>query len=205
MVLETDLSLSKVSLEKKNSESVFRIKNMVCPRCIEAVEGIFSHMEKKAQVTLGEAKTTTSFSEEEKELLKKNLSEKGFELLGDAKSALISQIKTKIVELVHHQENKLNENLSSFLASSLNQDYSQVSRLFSSVEGMTIERFYTLQRIEKVKEYLFYGEQNLSEIAFQMGYSSVAYLSAQFKKETGMTPSEFKNSGFANRKSLDKI
>ena len=197
--------MSKVSLEKKNSESVFRIKNMVCPRCIEAVEGIFSLMAKPAQVTLGEAKTTTSFSEEEKELLKKNLSEKGFELLGDVKSALISQIKTKIVELVHHQENPLNENLSTFLANSLEQEYSQLSRLFSSVEGMTIERYYTRQRVEKVKELIFYGEKSLSEIAYQMGYSSVAYLSAQFKKETGMTPSEFKSTGKANRKNLDEI
>jgi YesN/AraC family two-component response regulator len=142
---------------------------------------------------------------DQKELLKKNLSEKGFELLGDVKSALISQIKTKIVELVHHQENPLNENLSTFLANSLEQEYIQLSRLFSSVEGMTIERYYTRQRVEKVKELIFYGEKSLSEISFQMGYSSVAYLSAQFKKETGMTPSEFKSTGKANRKNLDEI
>lgn len=178
---------------------------MVCPRCVEAVEGIFSQIGKPAQVTLGEARTIYSFSEAEKDLLKKLLSEKGFELLEDAKSALISQIKTKIVELVHHQGNNLDENLSSFLANSLDQDYTQLSRLFSSVEGMTIERYYTRQRIEKVKELIFYGEKSLSEIAYQMGYSSVAYLSAQFKKETGMTPSEFKSTGKANRKDLDKI
>lgn len=194
-----------MSLEKKNSEAVFRIKNMVCPRCIEAVESIFSQIGKPAIVTLGEARTTTSFSESEKALLKKNLSEKGFELLEDAKSALISQIKTKIVELVHHQGNNLDENLSSFLANSLSQDYGQLSRLFSSVEGMTIERYYTRQRVEKVKELIFYGEKSLSEIAYQLGYSSVAYLSTQFKKETGMTPSEFKSSGKTNRKSLDQI
>lgn len=194
-----------MSLEKKNSEAVFRIKNMVCPRCIEGVESIFSQIGKPAIVTLGEARTTTSFSESEKDLLKKNLSEKGFELLEDAKSALISQIKTKIVELVHHQGNNLDENLSSFLANSLSQDYGQLSRLFSSVEGMTIERYYTRQRVEKVKELIFYGEKSLSEIAYQLGYSSVAYLSAQFKKETGMTPSEFKSSGKTNRKSLDQI
>lgn len=192
-------------MEKKNSEAVFRIKNMVCPRCIEAVEGVFSQMGKPAHVSLGEARTTTSFSEKEKEFLKKSLSEKGFELLEDAKSALISQIKTKIVELVHHQGKNLDENLSSYLSSSLNQDYSQLSRLFSSVEGMTIERYFTRQRLEKVKELIFYGEKNLSEIAYLMGYSSVAYLSAQFKKETGMTPSEFKSSGKTNRKSLDQI
>ena len=118
---------------------------------------------------------------------------------------MISQIKTRIVELVHHRENDSKENLSSQLSKALNQDYASISRLFSAVEGITIERYYTKQKVEKVKELLFYGEMTLSEIAFQMGYSSVAYLSAQFKKETGMTPSEFKNSGFTNRKSLDKI
>jgi len=197
--------LSKVSLEKKNSESVFRIKNMVCPRCIEAVEHVFSSMGKSVSVTLGQAVTVTPMTLEEKELVANKLKEKGFELLEDGKSALISQIKTKIVELVHHRDNEMNENLSTQLSKALNQDYASLSRLFSAVEGVTIERYYTKQKVEKVKELLFYGEMTLSEISFQMGYSSVAYLSAQFKKETGMTPSAFKNSGFANRKSLDKI
>jgi len=197
--------LSKVSLEKKNSESVFRIKNMVCPRCIEAVEHVFSSMGKSVSVTLGQAVTVTPMTLEEKELVANKLKEKGFELLEDGKSALISQIKTKIVELVHHLDNEMNENLSTQLSKALNQDYASLSRLFSAVEGVTIERYYTKQKVEKVKELLFYGEMTLSEISFQMGYSSVAYLSAQFKKETGMTPSAFKNSGFANRKSLDKI
>lgn len=197
--------MSKVSLEKKNSESVFRIKNMVCPRCIEAVEHVFSSMGKSVSVTLGQAVTATPMTLEEKELVANKLKEKGFELLEDGKSALISQIKTKIVELVHHRDNEMNENLSTQLSKALNQDYASLSRLFSAVEGVTIERYYTKQKVEKVKELLFYGEMTLSEISFQMGYSSVAYLSAQFKKETGMTPSAFKNSGFANRKSLDKI
>lgn len=197
--------MSKVSLEKKNSESVFRIKNMVCPRCIEAVEHVFSSMGKSVSVTLGQAVTVTPMTLEEKELVANKLKDKGFELLEDGKSALISQIKTKIVELVHHLDNEMNENLSTQLSKALNQDYASLSRLFSAVEGVTIERYYTKQKVEKVKELLFYGEMTLSEISFQMGYSSVAYLSAQFKKETGMTPSAFKNSGFANRKSLDKI
>lgn len=197
--------MSKVSLEKKNSESVFRIKNMVCPRCIEAVEHVFSSMGKSVSVTLGQAVTVTPMTLEEKELVANKLKEKGFELLEDGKSALISQIKTKIIELVHHRDNDMNENLSTQLSKALNQDYASLSRLFSAVEGVTIERYYTKQKVEKVKELLFYGEMTLSEISFQMGYSSVAYLSAQFKKETGMTPSAFKNSGFDNRKSLDKI
>lgn len=178
---------------------------MVCPRCIEAVEHVFSSMGKSVSVTLGQAVTVTPMTLEEKELVANKLKDKGFELLEDGKSALISQIKTKIVELVHHRDNDMNENLSTQLSKALNQDYASLSRLFSAVEGVTIERYYTKQKVEKVKELLFYGEMTLSEISFQMGYSSVAYLSAQFKKETGMTPSAFKNSGFANRKSLDKI
>lgn len=205
MVLKTDLSLSKVSLEKKNSEAVYRIKNMVCPRCVEAVQTVFDTLGKRAAVSLGQAVTTAPLTLDEKISLANKLKEKGFELLEEGKSALISQIKTRIVELVHHRENDSKENLSSQLSKALNQDYVAISRLFSAVEGITIERYYTKQKVEKVKELLFYGEMTLSEIAFQMGYSSVAYLSAQFKKETGMTPSEFKNSGFANRKSLDKI
>ncbi|MFC5190772.1 helix-turn-helix domain-containing protein [Algoriphagus aquatilis] len=194
-----------MSLEKKNSESVFRIKNMVCPRCIEAVEHVFSSMGKSVSVTLGHAVTVTPMTLEEKELVANKLKEKGFELLEDGKSALISQIKTKIVELVHHRDNEMNENLSTQLSKALNQDYASLSRLFSAVEGVTIERYFTKQKVEKVKELLFYGEMTLSEISFQMGYSSVAYLSAQFKKETGLTPREFKSSGKAKRKGLDEI
>lgn len=197
--------MSKVSLEKKNSESVYRIKNMVCPRCIEAVEGIFGQIGKIARVSLGEALTEVPLDQEEKEILEKSLKVKGFELLEDSKSTLISKVKTKIIELVYHRENYLNENLSVYLSETLDQDYTSLSRLFSSVEGVTIERYFTRQKIERVKELLFYGEMNLSEIAFCMGYSSVAYLSAQFKKETGMTPREFKNSGNLIRRSLDEI
>jgi AraC-like DNA-binding protein len=194
-----------VSLEKKNSETVLRIKNMVCPRCIAAVEQVFEQLGKPAMVRLGEVVIGVNLSEEEKITLGQKLAANGFELLEDNKSALISQIKTKIIELVHHRENQLSENLSEYLANSLNQEYGALSRLFSSVQGVTIERYYTKQRIEKVKELLFYGELNLSEIAYRLGYSSVAYLSAQFKKETGMTPSEFKGSSQTKRQSLDQI
>ncbi|MDF2157658.1 AraC family transcriptional regulator [Algoriphagus sp. CAU 1675] len=181
------------------------IKNMVCPRCIEAVAEIFVHEHLEAQVELGKVSLTLSISDAEKEKLGQLLRQRGFELLESGKSALISQIKTLIIELVHHQENSIHENLSTFLSEKLNQEYTGLSKLFSGVEGITIERYYTRQKIEKVKEYLFYDELSLSEIAFRMGYSSVAYLSAQFKKETGMTPSEFKKNGQDKRRSLDGI
>ncbi|WP_338222203.1 AraC family transcriptional regulator [Algoriphagus confluentis] len=181
------------------------IKNMVCPRCIEAVEDIFTGEKLVAKVELGKVTLPQGISDYEKEKLAQLLQNRGFELLEPGKSALISQIKTLIVDLVHHRGEGIHENLSSYLSEKLNHEYTGLSKLFSSVEGITIERFFTLQKIEKVKEYLFYDELSLSEIAFQMGYSSVAYLSAQFKKETGMTPSEFKKNGQVKRKSLDGI
>ncbi|TDQ18957.1 AraC family transcriptional regulator [Algoriphagus boseongensis] len=186
-------------------ETQLLIKNMVCLRCIEAVEEIFSHENIKAKVELGKVNLSQPISETEKEKLSVLLEKRGFELLEPGKSALISQIKTLIIQFVHHRETSQNENLSVLLSEQLNHEYTGLSKLFSSVEGITIERFYTLQKIEKVKEYLFYDELSLSEIAFQMGYSSVAYLSSQFKKETGMTPSEFKKNGQTSRRPLDLI
>jgi AraC-like DNA-binding protein len=186
-------------------ENQLLIKNMVCPRCIEAVDETFRHLKIPAFVQLGRVSLKKELSLEEKQILTQQLQKRGFELLEPGKSALISQIKTLIIDLVHHRENSIHENLSTFLAEKLNQEYTGLSRLFSSVEGITIERYYTLQKIEKVKELFFYGELNLSEIAFKLGYSSVAYLSAQFKKETGMTPSEFKKNGEISRKTLDNI
>jgi AraC family transcriptional regulator len=182
------------------------IKNMVCPRCIEAVKASFSELGIAVHsVELGKVTLTDSLSELEKKNLGNMLFSKGFELLEDAKSVLICRIKTLIIDRIHHQEQPANLNISDFLTEQIPYDYAYLSRLFSSVEGMTIERFYTKQKVEKVKELLFYGEMTLSEIAHQLAYSSVAYLSAQFKKETGMTPSEFKDSGKTNRKSLDDI
>ncbi len=181
------------------------IKNMVCPRCIEAVSEIFAGEKLDAKVELGKVSLQKSISEIEKKKLAQALRNRGFELLEPGKSALISQIKTLIIDLVHHQGSRVQENLSTHLSEKLHQEYSGLSKLFSQVEGITIERYYTLQKIEKVKEYLFYDELSLSEIAFRMGYSSVAYLSAQFKKETGMTPSEFKKNGKTKRRSLDGI
>ena len=126
-------------------------------------------------------------------------------MLEDNKSKLISRIKSIIIEQIHHSEEVLSVNFSSLLADNLNHEYSSLSRLFSSVEGITIERFVLKQRIERIKEFIIYNELTFSEIAFRMNYSSVAHLSAQFKKETGMTPSQFKNLKKQDRKSLDAI
>lgn len=179
---------------------------MVCPRCISAVEGVLDQMEIKHQkVELGEVMLANPLSEKEKECLSRELQEIGFELLESKESKTISQIKSLIINQVHHSKETLKINYSDWLSDALHTDYSTLSKLFSSVEGITIEKFITAQKIEKVKELLFYGELTLSEIAFEMNYSSVAHLSAQFKKETGMTPTEFKKGKGEKRVSLDKL
>jgi AraC-like DNA-binding protein len=135
-----------------------------------------------------------------------NLEMLGFELIDDKKTRLIDRIKTIIIEQVHYQDYQQPKKLSVYLSEDLNYDYNYLSNLFSSIEGVTIEHFQIQQRIERVKELLVYDELTLSEIAYQLGYSSVAYLSNQFKKVTGLTPSYFKQlKDNKQRKPLDKL
>jgi len=179
---------------------------MVCPRCIETVEGIFDHLElETSSITLGEVITQQEISKDQKEKLNKKLSKRGFGLFEDNKSKLIGKIKTLVINSIYYQKEPLSINFSTYLSNQLHHDYSYLSRLFSSVEGITIEKFLLSQKIEKVKELIFYDELTLSEIAFQMDYSSVAYLSSQFKKETGMTPTQFKKQKKPNRNHLDSL
>lgn len=182
------------------------IKNMVCPRCIMAVEGILKALEIDVlRIELGKITLKNSLPSISREKLSEKLSSVGFELLEQGASILISQIKAIIIESIHHSESPMEGKISAFISSKLNKDYASLSRLFSSVEGITIEKFVTKQKIEKVKELLFYNELTLSEIAYQMNYSSVAHLSAQFKKETGLSATKFKNQRKLNRKSLDDL
>jgi len=182
------------------------IKNMVCPRCIDTVRGIFSDLGMPAtSIQLGEVTTTEKISKTQKKQLEEQLTEKGFELLQDQKSKLIGQIKTIIIEQIHYKGESLSVNFSTIITEKLNVEYSSLSRLFSSVEGVTIERFILKQKAEKVKELIFYDELTLSEIAYKMDYSSVAHLSAQFKKETGMTPTAFKKMRSPGRQFLDSL
>ncbi|WP_020531093.1 helix-turn-helix domain-containing protein [Flexithrix dorotheae] len=174
-------------------KQILYIKNMVCPRCIEAVNELLISLNIGTKsVSLGEVILEKDLSDELKKTLDEKLKSKGFELLQDQKSKLIGQIKAIIIDKIHHHDEQLMANFSNYISEKLNHEYSYLSRLFSSVEGITIEKFIVRQKIERVKEFLFYNELTLSEIAFKMDYSSVAYLSSQFKKETGMTPSEFK-------------
>ncbi|MBN7816479.1 helix-turn-helix domain-containing protein [Algoriphagus pacificus] len=182
------------------------IKNMVCPRCISAVKSTLTDLAIEfSNVDLGKVSLTKPIDSSKEDLLSKALLSQGFELLKSEKSSLISQIKAHLIQQIHYTDKPLQTNYSTFLADQLNHEYSYLSRLFSSVEGITIEKFITRQKIEKVKELLVYDELTLSEIAFKMDYSSVAYLSSQFKKETGMTPSEFKKDSAKLRESLDRI
>jgi AraC-like DNA-binding protein len=144
-------------------------------------------------VELGEAEILENISTEQMDRLNINLKKAGLELMDDKKSILVEKIKMIIVELVHYTDEQIKINLSDHLSQKLNYNYTYLANLFSEVKGTTIEKFYLNHKIEKVKELLVYNELNLTEIAYRLHYSSVAHLSNQFKKMTGLTPSHFKN------------
>ncbi|MEH6659196.1 helix-turn-helix domain-containing protein [Leeuwenhoekiella marinoflava] len=182
------------------------IKNMVCNRCILVVQNELDQLGMQAKhIKLGEVLLKKAPTNEEKKKLKEALISLGFQLIDDKKSQLIEKIKNVIIDLVHHQNNHTKSNLSEVLSSKLHHDYNYLSNLFSEVEGTTIEKYFISQKIEKVKELLVYDELSLSEIAFRLHYSSVAYLSNQFKKVTGLTPSHFKKIREHKRKPLDEV
>lgn len=182
------------------------IKNMVCNRCIMVVSQIFNDAEIPFEsIQLGKVKTVEEVNAEKLENVNTQLKKVGFEIIGDSKSRLIERIKNSCIEHIFNNEGKKNINFSQYLVEKLNLDYPYLSSLFSSVEGTTIEKFLINLKIERVKELLVYGEKTLSEIAWEMGYSSVAHLSGQFKKVTGFTPSYFKNLGEQKRKSLNDV
>jgi len=179
---------------------------MVCPRCITSVENILNKLSlTTSSISLGEVVLLSALSIEQKNGLKLSLTANGFELLEAENAQVIDQIKTLIIETVHHQSGFQKVNYSTLISEKLNQDYTSLSKLFSKEEEVTIEKFILKQKIEKVKELLVYNELTLSEIAFQMNYSSAAYLSNQFKKETGYSPSAYKKLDTTNRKSLDAV
>ena len=137
--------------------------------------------------------------------LQQVLSRFGFELLTDKKKQLVEQTKTAIIELVHYTNEALKVNLSEYLSRKLDLDYAHLSTIFSETEHNTIEKYFIQQKIERVKELLTYGEKSLSEIAYLLNYSSVAHLSAQFKKVVGQTPTKYKSYQITGRKTLDHI
>jgi len=182
------------------------IKNMVCPRCVTAVRNELEQMNLIVNsVELGEAEIANELTPEEHKHLEQSLKKLGFEIIEDRKSRIIEQVKNEIVYLVHHSDEILKTNLSSWLAERLNYDYTYLSNLFSEVEATTIEKYYISQRIEKVKELLVYDELSLAEIADALGYSSAAYLSSQFKKVTGLTPTFYKSVKETKRRNIDEL
>ena len=182
------------------------VKNMVCKRCILVVENELERLGiQTLKVSLGEIELKNTIDAAAKMELDEHLKSFGFELIDDKKGKLIEQIKTLIIDLVHHKNGVLSINLSDFLANQLHYDYSYLSHLFSEIEGTTLEHYFIAQKIEKVKELLVYNELTLSEIADQLNYSSVAHLSSQFKKMTGLTPSHFKKVKQEKRKPLDEV
>lgn len=179
---------------------------MVCDRCKMSVENIFNNTGAEiVSIQLGEVETGKKLTEQQLSSIIQELNKIGFQIIDDKKSRTIEKIKTTVRDFVQSHKTGININFSHYLSDKLHYDYNYLSNLFSQVEGITIEKYLINQKVEKVKELLVYNELSLSEIAFQLDYSSVAHLSAQFKKVTGLTPSHFKNIKARKRISLDKI
>ena len=143
-------------------------------------------------VDLGVVEIMENISDEKKELLKANLFESGLELMDDKRAILIEKVKNVIIDMIHYAEEPIKVTFSEYLSEKLSQNYTYLANLFSEVQGMTIEQFMILHKVERIKELIIYDELNITEIAWKMNYSSVAHLSTQFKKVTGLSPSHFK-------------
>ena len=184
------------------------IKHMVCGRCKRVVRDVLEELGIEVlRVELGEVETGELPATVSMEQIRQVLADNDFELLEDRKTVVVEQIKALIVNEVHHdrRERPERQNLSDFLTQKIGYDYSYLSHLFSAIEGMTIEKYVIAQKIEKVKEYLLYGELTLSEIAWRLGYSSTQHLSNQFKQVVGLTPGDFKRTGLVYRTEIDKV
>lgn len=180
---------------------------MVCDRCIMIVNERLQNLGFSVkQITLGKVEVAPDPNQEQLKDIAFEFQALGFELIEKEKNQLVEQIKNEVINLVHYSDlDEINQSLMHLVADKLNKDYNYLSRLFSESEGLTIEKYIIQQKVEKVKELLEYGELNLNEISFKMGYSSSAHLSAQFKSLTGLSPSKYKASAVKNRKPLDKL
>ncbi|PHN07022.1 helix-turn-helix domain-containing protein [Flavilitoribacter nigricans] len=182
------------------------IKNMVCNRCRTVVRSEFDKLGiETLSVDLGEVSTAADIPEADLERLQQNLRHHGFEILQDRDKKTIEKVRNSLVRVVYEEDYPANRNLSDILVREIGQDYSTISKLFSETEGITIEKYLINLRIERVKELLIYDELSLSEIAFKLNYSSTAYLSNQFKKVTGLSPSFFKKLKEKKRKPIDEV
>lgn len=187
---------------------ILLVKNMVCTRCIMTVEDILRRTGiAYDKVLLGEIHLSQPPSASQKEALVSQLQAVGFDLIDSHSAVLIEKAKQLIIRRARNEASPADMalTLSRYLSDHLNYEYTHLSSMFSAVEGRTIEQYFIEQRIERAKELLVYGQHTLSEIAHQLGYSSVAHLSSQFKKTTGLTPSHFREVGAARRHSLDRL
>jgi AraC-like DNA-binding protein len=182
------------------------IKNMVCIRCQMVVR---DELEKLGlnytEVKIGEASIVGNMLPEQLDQLDAVLRKSGLQLMDNKKSILVEKVKSAIIELVHYTDEQIKINLSDFLSEKLGYNYTYLANLFTEVKGITIEKFYLIHKIEKVKELIVYDELNLTEIADKMHYSSVAHLSNQFKQITGLTPSYFKKLKIKRRGTLEDV
>ncbi|HEX7757396.1 MAG TPA: AraC family transcriptional regulator [Niabella sp.] len=182
------------------------IRNMVCNRCKAAVRNELEKLSlSPVSIELGEVTLAAPPTPEKYTQLNQALKTLGFEIIDDRKSRIIEQIKNIIIDMIHHAAEEPAVNLSVLLSAKLNYDYNYLSNIFSEVEGITIEKYLIAQKIEKVKELMMYDELSLSQIADRLGYSSVAYLSNQFKKQTGLSPSFYKSMKQNLRRNLDEV
>jgi len=190
------------------SSQLLLIKNMVCLRCIIAVEDILKNESIPFQkVIIGEIHLNDELTVKQKESLKSKLDKIGFELIDNHTSGLVEKIKQLVIRKARKEvvNDEVKTKLSEYLSNIVHHEYTYLSSLFSSIEGRTIENYFIEQRIEKAKELIIYDQLTLSQIAFELEFSSVAHLSSQFKKVTGLTPTYFKEIGANKRKALDKI
>jgi len=198
------VSLRSQCMEEKRNKLL--IKNMVCQRCILTVENIFKGLKIPVyKISLGEIDLEKKLSDSELKEVDEELNKVGFELIEKRVNKIIEDVKKAVIDYLNLGMDNENLKLSSFIVKRIPYEYSYLSDLFSTIEGNTIEQFFILNRIEKVKELLVYDQLSLTEISYQTGFSSVHHLSAQFKKITGLTPSHFKRIAADKRKFLDKL
>ncbi len=195
----------KIKVKMQNNNSILIVKNMVCDRCIKVVkEELLINEIKFECVELGKIYFNKNLSIDEMNTLKNILEKEGFEIVESYEFKVVNQIKTLVIENIFHGRHKLfNQNYSTYLALNVELEYGQLSRIFSELEGRTIENYIIQQKIERVKELIFYNELTISEISYELNYSSPQHLSRQFKQITGITPTQHRDIGFRGK--LDTI
>lgn len=194
--------------KQTDSPITLHVKNMVCDRCIRVVKEELQKLDFDVRsIKLGEVIVSPGRKSPDLRKVKTVLQANGFDLIDDKRVKIVEKIKNAVIKLIHYSGDveQMNENYSAYIEREVGRDYHYLSTLFSTMESITIEKYIINQKIERVKELIRYDELSLSEIAYKLGYSSVAHLSNQFKKVTGLTASQFKHLSEQQRKPLDKV